>query len=271
MKTARLTALLIGLGISPVQSSEHFAPEFLAAAPRVQLYMAYAQFKMAHHQRAREMWLHIGGSGRAEAAFNLAILYEQGLGVEKDPQQALDYYLQAANAGSRAAAFQLGLIYLNHPTRADASAAEHWLTLAALDGDEEAAELLKSMRVSISAASNDPMIRVRTLLANGDADEALALLKTLTQRSAPDYRAMTRMAWLYETGIGVDRDIDQAGRLFARAAEAGIAEAQYALSVMLHTGVGRPQNRPAAQRWLQRAAAQNYPPALQKLTESKQQ
>lgn len=268
MKAVCLAVLLVGLSIPASHSAEPFSQEFLAAAPRVQLYMAYAEFKMAHHQRAREMWLKISGSGRAEAAFNLAILFEQGLGVEKDPEQALDYYLQAANAGSRSAAFQLGLIYLNNPAEVDASAAEHWLSIAALDGDEEAAELLQSMQTAADLSSTDPLTQVRMLLAKGDTDQALAKLEELTQQSPPDYRALTRMAWLYEAGIAVDRDIDRAGRLFAQAAEAGVAEAQYALSVMLQTGIGRPLDSQEAQQWLARAAAQNYPPALQKLAES---
>ena len=59
------------------------------------------------------------------------------------------------------------------------------------------------------------------------------MLRELTQQSPPDYRGLTRMAWLYETGIAVDRDIDRAGRLFACAAEAGVAEAQYAIQYLL--------------------------------------
>jgi len=63
----------------------------------------------------------------------------------------------------------------------------------------------------------------------------------------------------------VERDIDRAASLFRRAAEAGNAEAQYALSVMYQTGVGQTQDDELAKQWLMRSAEQNYPPAINKL------
>jgi TPR repeat protein len=46
------------------------------------------------------------------------------------------------------------------------------------------------------------------------------------------------------------------------AAQAGNAEAQYALAVMLRTGRGRNVDLEQSAQWLDRAAAQNYPAAL---------
>ncbi|WP_461482219.1 tetratricopeptide repeat protein [Porticoccus sp.] len=248
------------------QAATELPEEFHAAEPKMQLYMAYAEFKMAHYETAREMWLHIGGKGSGEAAFNLGILYEQGMGVDQDIAKARDYYLLAAEKGSRAGAYQVGLMHTNHPDLVSAEMATHWLTVAALDGDEDAAKLLESINLGADA-SLDPMFRVRQLIAKGELEQAREQLIEMSHATPPDYVAITRLAWLYETGLGVEQDIERAGELFERAARGGNAEAQYALSVMYETGVGRPQDRAQSLHWLQQSVSQGYQPAVEKLNE----
>jgi len=261
---AKIRTMLAALLVSLCTQAEVELPEeFHAAEPKMQLYLAYAEFKMAHYEVAREMWLHISGKGSGEAAFNLGILYEQGMGVEKDLMVARDYYLHAAEKGSRAGAYQVGLMHMNHPELVNAEIATHWLTIAALDGDEDAADMLKSINMG-GAAEDSPMLKVRQLIAKGEVDQARELLIEMAEATPPNYEAVTRLAWLYETGLGVEQDIDRAGELFKVAAEAGNAEAQYALSVMYETGVGQPMDKAQSRHWLQLSADQNYQPALEK-------
>jgi len=66
-------------------------------------------------------------------------------------------------------------------------------------------------------------------------------------------------------GTGVPVDKARAARLFEQAAQAGDADAAFALANMLRDGEGIPQDRAAAQRWLQRAADGESPEALQEL------
>ncbi len=252
----------IALSLATFASAEEPLPDdFISARPSVQLFKAYAEFKMANYDLAQRMWLNIKGSARAEAMFNLAILYDQGLGVEESIEQALIYYEQAARGGSRSAAYQLGLIYL-HDKRIeqDNRQAEHWLTVAAHDGDEDAAQLLKQLA---GEQPDDPLFQVHKLLAQGDTETAVAELQQLADTG--NIRALTRLAWLHESGLGVEHDLGHAATLFRQAAEAGDAEAQYALSVMLMTGSGQKQDRDAAKRWLQKAAAQGHRSAQQAL------
>jgi TPR repeat protein len=130
------TLLPLLLATSLVHASEAPLPDdFYSARPSVQLFKAYAAFKMAEYQQARQMWLSIEGEGRGEALFNLGILYEEGLGVEADLARALRCYRDAARAGSRAAAFRLGMLYLHDPRLAGERAqARDWLALAAYRG-----------------------------------------------------------------------------------------------------------------------------------------
>jgi hypothetical protein len=65
-----LTVVLSLLAVNSYANSDtELSDEFVDAQPRIQLYMAYAEFKMGNHQLAQQMWLNIGGSGRAEGIF----------------------------------------------------------------------------------------------------------------------------------------------------------------------------------------------------------
>lgn len=238
--------------------------DFLQAQPRVKLYMAYAEYKMANYKLAHDMWQHISGAGESEALFNLGILYEQGKGVTAKLDTARDYYLAAAKKGSRAAAYQVGLMSLEHPQLVNVDVAKHWLMVAALDGDTDAGELLNVL-LNQSGAQVDPLLSVKRLLMRGENHKALAQLKQLSQQEPPNYSAVTELAWLYETGLAVERDLNKAAELFTQAASAGFPKAQYALSVMYLTGVGKPKDIKQSQYWLRLAAENGYQPAIENL------
>jgi TPR repeat protein len=256
--------LLWLISLNQARANVELSDDFLNAQPRVQLYMAYAEYKMANYPLAHAMWQQIDGAGKAEALFNLGIMYEQGKGVEQSLVAARDYYLQAAEAGSRAGAYQVGLMALEHPQMVPAETARHWLMVAALDGDEDAGQLLKTL-TSDETNSNDPMLSVKRLLMRGDNEQAITQLIKLSEQSPANYAAITELAWLYETGLAVPRDLNKAAELFSIAAEAGNARAQYALSVMYSTGAGKPVDAELSLQWLQKSAAQNYKPAVEQL------
>lgn len=69
---------------------------------------AYSQ---GDYSTALEMWKPLAESGSKEAAFNLGVLYEQGLGVKADFSKAHEWYRQAASAGYADAQFNLGSAY----------------------------------------------------------------------------------------------------------------------------------------------------------------
>ena len=74
---------------------------------------------------------------------------------------------------------------------------------------------------------------------------------------------------MHETGRGVPRDLSKAAQLFESAATLGDAEAQFALSVMLRTGAGRPRDDAAARAWLLDSARAGYPEAVEALREER--
>ena len=58
--------------------------------------------------------------GNAEAQFNLGLCYENGEGIQKDLQAAVNWYRQAAEKGNAEAQYYLCLLYTS-PSPRDAT------------------------------------------------------------------------------------------------------------------------------------------------------
>ena len=226
--------------------------------PAMGNYQAYAEFKMAHYEVARNIWEVLAGLGNADALFNLAILAEDGLGEPRNLKKAESLYTAAAQAGGFKAQYRLGMLYSTGGVLAkDVTKARHFLSLAAAHGDKDAAERLASLDQPQRAPTE--LEQADILSSSGRQAEAAALFKRAAE--AGNSRARTRLAWMHEAGRGVERSLEEAARLFERSAEDGDAEAQYALAVMYRIGKGQARDLGKSLAWLKRSAAQNYPPA----------
>ena len=227
--------------------------------PAMGNYKAYAEFKMANYDAARHVWEVLAGVGNTDALFNLAILAEDGLGEPRDIGKAEALYIGAADAGSFKAQYRLGMLYSSGGILdKDLEKARYYLGRAAAGGDRDAAARLQSLSLPDHTPSD--FERAEILSSSGKHAEAADLYRRLDGQG--DARAQTRLAWLYEAGLGVERSLDEAARRFTIAAEAGDAEAQYALAVMFRTGKGQAVDIARSKHWLERAADQRYPPAI---------
>ena len=227
--------------------------------PAMGNYKAYAEFKMANYDSARQIWETLAGLGNPDALFNLGILAEDGLGEAKDMKKALALYEAAANAGGFKAQYRLGMLYSDGGAVArDDAKARHFLSLAVVNGDKEAAARLASLDQPDRPLSD--FEQAERLSSRGQHAEAAVIFKRLAD--AGNVTARTRLAWMYEAGRGVERNLAEAARLFMHSAEAGDAEAQYAIAVMYRTGKGQPLDREQSLVWLKRSAGQNYPAAV---------
>lgn len=224
-------------------------------------YKGYAEFKMAHYDNARKIWEALAERGNAEASFNLGVLYEDGLGVSQDLAQALLHYETAAIGGSFKAQYRLGLLYFVGKTvPEDKVKAKRWLTKAAAEGDTDSIEMLKILSGANSSQRDEDFLRAETAHASGDYIQAANIWQRLADDN--DIVSRTRLAWLFEKGLGVKRDLKQAAKLFRQSAEDGDADAQYALAVMLQTGKGQAQDLKESKLWLQSAADLGHQAAL---------
>lgn len=247
-----------------VRAAELKLPEhFQGSEDRLKLYFAYAEFKMGNHPLALLMWENTTGKGRGEANFNLGIMHELGKGVPVSLVRATEHYRLAAQLGSRAGAYQMGLMHFTAPELVSRDEASKWLAQAALDGDDDAKDLLESMQ----AEQPDPLTEVRVALAGKDYQRALDLLGSLRRQAQYRDRALTRLGWMYELGVGVESNLERASGYFTQAAELGNAEAMYAIAVMYLTGAGKPLDDVEGKRWLRQSAQLGYPRASDKLRE----
>jgi hypothetical protein len=96
----------------------------IAAYKADDLALAYKEFLAA----AKE--------GHADSQFNVALMYERGIGVGKDEKEAVLWYGKAASQGNAAAQFNLGVLYENgRGTEVDFAKANEWYRKASAQGD----------------------------------------------------------------------------------------------------------------------------------------
>jgi TPR repeat protein len=74
--------------------------------------------------------------GHADSQFNVALMYEQGIGVAKDEKEAVVWYGKSATQGNSAAQYNLGVLYENgRGTVIDYAKAHKWYRAASVQGD----------------------------------------------------------------------------------------------------------------------------------------
>jgi uncharacterized protein len=94
--------------------------------------MAYAN---GDFDTAARVFSALAAKGDKEGQYYMGLLYEEGQGVDKNYQEAVNSYSNAARQGFLDAYFALGEIYLRQPGgKRDRVAAYYWLGMAAKHG-----------------------------------------------------------------------------------------------------------------------------------------
>ncbi len=76
-------------------------PRALPAAPAAESFAAGVKaFDQGKHREAFMLWLPLAEQGKAEAKFNIAVMYEGGLGVVKSDIEAARWDRAAAERGN---------------------------------------------------------------------------------------------------------------------------------------------------------------------------
>lgn len=73
-----------------------------------------------------------------------------------------------------------------------------------------------------------------------------------------DAEAQYKVAAMYGSGKGVDRDYKEARKWFLKAAEQGDARSQYNYGIFYYAGLGVDINYKEASKWFQKSAEQGY-------------
>ena len=84
-------------------------------------------FDQGKYQEALSLWLPLAEQGRVAAQFNIAVMFDQGLGVKKSDVEAARWYLMAAKGGDVSAQLKMGTLYeAGAGVAEDLSAASYW-------------------------------------------------------------------------------------------------------------------------------------------------
>ena len=201
---------------------------------------------------ARKWFEAAAAKGNADALFTLAAM-DLGRGaLNKD--NAVDRLRQAAEKGNAAAAYNLGLIYLEGQVAPKEPAiAAGWFQRAADLDQPDALYALATLYRDGHGVPKDPVEMAR-LLQRADI--------------VGNRVATTEYAIAVFNGFGVPKDEERAAELFRKAALAGNAIAQNRYARILSAGRGVPQDLVAAAAWHLAAKAQKLDdPALDKMME----
>ena len=102
------------------------------------------------------------------------------------------------------------------------------------------------------AAPEDVLKEVDSAFNSKDYSKALALLKPLAERGNP--RAQNGLGMIYDLGLGVPKNLNEASKWYRKAAEQGYALAQSYLGSMYAKGEGVPKDSVEAAKWYRKAA-----------------
>jgi hypothetical protein len=108
--------------------------------------------------------------GEPRAQYDLALLYDQGLGVPQSDAQAFHWYSRAAEHGDVRAQYNLGLMYMNGQGMApDLVQAYYWLSLALAGGEAKAPDARDYLAEKMTAEQiEEAKNLVRHRLTTGD-------------------------------------------------------------------------------------------------------
>ncbi|MDQ2767317.1 MAG: PEGA domain-containing protein [Gemmatimonadota bacterium] len=187
-------------------------------------------------------------AGNQQAQRNLGVIYDQGLGVNKDPAQAALWFRKAAETGNRDATFQLATMYESgRGVPQDQKQAINWYRKAALLGDADSQ--VKLGRAYIDGKGVDK-----------DEGEASAWFQRAADQG--NFYALNRLGAMYIDGKGVHKDEARGVKLFQQAASKGDAQGQFNLAAMYAKGRGIQKSDSAANDLYIKSAKQGYADAI---------
>ncbi|KAI1097732.1 HCP-like protein [Jackrogersella minutella] len=243
--------------------------------------------------------------GHAAAAYRTAVCCElgndEGGGTRKDPLKAIQWYKRAATLGDTPAMYKVGMIMLKGLLGQPKNPREAvgWLKRAAERADPENPHALHELGLLYeSAQPNDAILRDEAYalqlfeqaaqlgykfsqfrmgcayeygLMGCPIDPRLSIMWYSRAATQEEHQSELALSGWYLTGSeGVLQQSDTEAYLWARkAAQAGLAKAEYAMGYFTEVGIGVPANLEDAKRWYWRAASQDFPKARERLEDLK--
>ncbi|KAJ3195371.1 hypothetical protein HK101_000413 [Irineochytrium annulatum] len=253
------------------------------------------------HDKAFNLYITASKHAHPASTYRSAVCYEVGAGTKRDPARAVQYYRKGAALGDTAAMYKLGMILLNGLLNQQKNPREGvtWLKRAATQADETTPHALHELAVLYEgkgvdtagsiipdpAYSHELFLRAAQLgyalsqyrlglcFEYGlldlpiDPRRSIAWYTRAAEQGDPD--AELALSGWYLTGAeGVLKQSDTEAYLWARkAADKGLAKAEYAVAYYSEHGVGVRADMDEARKWYLRAGEQGNKRAIQRLKE----
>jgi len=164
------------------------------------------------YKRAFDCYLMAYKHGKVEAAFEIALMYEVGEGVERNEERAVEWYLEAAKLGHKEAQNELGDRYwCGNGIVKNVQEAAYWYAKAAGNGN-------------IYAQCNLAHIYKSGELGTPDYKKAYDLYALAAEQEDSSY-AMYLVGQCHEYGIGVKKNVKTAFWWYEKAANSKNADA----------------------------------------------
>jgi TPR repeat protein len=220
-----------------------------------------------------------GGNG--EAMTCLGIVHMYGRGVKPQPEVGFEWVHRAAIEERDAnGMYALAVAYQNGiGVERREHLAEDWFEKAAAKGHAEAMRSLGSMYLqekndssyhlalqyfhqAVNAGSVDARVDVGMVYELGlgvarNLEEAFRQYRSAAHAGSP--RGMFAMGQSYQKGVGVPQDYKKALAAYRKAAGAGSADAMNSIGTLYHHGLGVQRSLGKAIRWYERAAQAGSP------------
>lgn len=168
--------------------------------------------------------------GESDAQFEIGQLYQYGIGVSKNIEQAVTYYQLAAIQQDVRAEYNLGVLYLSGLTSpVDYQKGIEWMTDAAFKGNAYAQYVLANIyEKGLTDTSGQVVVK-----ANHEQALAMYYLASVNHYGEAEYRLADYLVREKKTGLSVaakQNRLKLIKRLYAGAAKEGVAEAALPLA-----------------------------------------
>lgn len=164
--------------------------------------------------------------------------YENGIGVEKDIEKAINYFKLSAKKGHAGAQARIGMLYFfgdkKYKIQQDDEKAVKWLTLAAEQRITTAQNILGDIYYSGLGVEHSYYEAFKWYKLAAGNDHLIAQHK---------------LGRCYESGEGIDLNYKKAVNFYRIAADRGLADAQYDLGRCYEEGKGVIQDYKEAFKW----------------------
>ena len=121
-------------------------------------------------------------AGHSNSQFNVALMYEQGIGIGKDEKEAVVWYSKAAEQGHAAAQYNLAFSEYGRGTGIDFAKANDWYRKAAAQGDPLAIGNLGMLYLRGQGVKQNKVVGVALLMASATLDPSPRTTPSRTSR-----------------------------------------------------------------------------------------